>query len=514
MCSIYLEMPKRCGLVMVVLLTSLSARASETSISLYSEGLVELHRGNLATASMLMERAVDADPSDPYALYYRGVVRSRSDELEGAIADLRRALSIKSDFAEARLDLGVSLVQAGEYAQAEPFLQEVSRYPKLRGNAILFLGIARLRQGETAASLVDFEQVPNINPSLATTALYYRAVALSRLGRAEEARLSFETVIEQTPGTELAAEASNFLVALEKGLGEAKRYELYMGYRIEYDSNVVLRLNGQSTADLGVQDDSDVVYNLRLGGRYSVWHGDNTAVSLGYDFFQRVYTELDQYNLQGHSPTLHWTAQWGNLRLGVIAKYQFYLLKSDPYLQRVGGQPWIAWHFGDWGRTELSYRVRWSDFLDNPPGGTPSAGLGGDFSNSKDALDSVSHKPRLRQYFYLDSPQRYVALTYAYEKRAPTKSEGDPFEFDAHEFQIAAATPLVYGLDLFASYAYRREDYNLGDRLDEPHVIVAVLRWPLTGWFAVSFGYFGEVHQSNHFEYNRHIGSIGFDLAL
>lgn len=503
----------RYALFLTCLLAVSSAGASDSSISLYSEGLVELHRGDLIGASALMDRAVGADPQDPYARYYRGVVRGRSGDNDGAIEDLRAALSIKPDFPEAQLDLGVALIESEQYAEAEPLLAEASRNPDLSGNAVLFLGIARLRQGESAASLVEFDRVPSIDPSLANTALYYRAVALRRLGRSEEARQSFEQVVANKPGSQIAAEATNFLDALASGKDSRRRWEIHGGYGVDYDSNVILRLDGESSDDLGVSDDSDFAFNLRLGGRYSVWRGENTAVSVSYDFFQRLYLELDDYNLQGHLPSLQWTGRWDAFRFGVSADYEFYLLKVDAYMQRVGAQPWVAWQAGDWGRTELSYQFRWNDFFKPPPGDVPSSGIGGDFSDSADALDSFSHKPRLRQYFYIDSPRRYVALSYLYERREPAKSAGDPFGFDANQVEVAFASPLIYDFDLFASYAYRREDYDQGGRVDEPHVIVAVLRWPIATWFAVSVGYFGELHNSNQFEYNRHIGSIGFDLV-
>lgn len=491
-------------ILIAVLLSALAAGASERSASLQSQALVALHGGNLQQARELMDRAVAADAGDPFAHYYRAVVRSRMGDSAGAIADLRRALSIKPDLAEARLDLGVALVNAGEYAEAEPLLEEAAREPSLRGNALLFLGIAKLRRGENAASLADFDQVAHSDPSLATTARYYRAVALHRMGRVDEARADFEQVIAEKPDSQLAAEANQFLA----GGGPSKPYELYGAFSLDYDSNVVLELDDQSAQSLDVESTDDGSMNLRLGGRYSVWRSENTAVTVGYEFSQRVYLQLDEYNLQGHRPNLVWTARWEDLRFGILGAYDFYLLKDDAYLQRVGGQPWIAWHGVDWGRTEVSYRVRWNDFLSLPPRGV----VDGDVASDEDELDSVSHQPRLRQYVYILDPRRYVSASYMYERRDPTKSIGEAFGFNAHEVQVAFGTPLPGDFELYASYAYRHEDYDEGGRVDEPNEIIALVRWPLATWFAVSVGYFGELHNSNQFEYDRHIASVGFDF--
>ena len=494
-----------------VAITSLPAWASDRSISLYSQGLVEFHAGNLPAARELMERAVDADPQDPYAAYYRGVVRVRMGEIGPGTDDLRRALSIKPDFPEGQLDLGVALVNEGQYTEAASLLEKASRDPMLRANATLFLGIAKLRQGEAAASLGDFGEAQRLDPKLATTATYYRGIALHQTGQSAEARASFEDVIAARPDSEIAREAKNYLSLIDTGQSQAKRYEIHGGYGLDYDSNVVLRLRGETIESLGVESDWDVGMSLGLGGRYALWRGNHTAVSVGYDFFQRVYLQLDDYNLQAHRPNIHWTGSWNSFRFGLIGQYEFYLLKNDAYLHRLLGQPWVAWHAGEWGRTELSYRVRWNDFLKTPPGGVPVGGIG-DFADSEDALDSVVHQPRLRQYFYLGDPRRYVSISYQYELRDPSKTVGAPFGFQAHGAQIAASTPVIGDLDLFLSYSYTREDYDEGGRVDQPHGIIATLRWPLANWFAVSVGYYGEIHNSNRFAYDRHVASTGFDL--
>jgi len=499
------------GLIASAALAAAPAAASEESIRLSAKALVELERGQSITAGNLADRAVQADPGDPYAYYYQGVIRGRRGDLEGAIAALRQALALQPDLAEAQLDLGVALVQSGDYAAAKPLLEAARRHPDLQGNATLFLGIAQLRSGALEESLVDFRTAAAVAPNLAVVSRYYQGVAQERLGRVDEARLSFRAVVAADPQSEVGREAVNYLAALDRGVGgaqRARRYRIYGGIGLDYDSNVTLETDDQPPSNDN-EAKSDVNGNLHLGGRYSLWRGENTAVSAGYEFFQRLYVSRNDANLQGHRPSLSFTALWQFLRFGLVGRYEFYLLQTSKYLQRGEGLPWIAFVEGEWGRSELSYRVRWSDFFDTPPGTSTVAGIDDD-----QALDSLSHQPRLRQYFYILDPRRYVSIGYAYERRDALKSAGDPFAYDAHEVEVAGGTPLFWEVSLDALYSYRRENYDEDGRLDQPHRIVAVLRRPLAEWLEASVGYYGTIQESNRFPYDRHIVSVGLDFAF
>jgi len=301
------------------------------------------------------------------------------------------------------------------------------------------------------------------------------------------------------------------LEAIDSGVAgrrqPSRRYRIYGGIGLDYDSNVSLETDDQPDDD--GEDKADVNGNLRLGGRYSLWRGENTAVSVGYEFLQRLYVSRNDANLQGHRPSLHFTGLWEFLRFGLIGRYDFYLLQTSAYLQRVETLPWLAAQEGDWGRSEISYRFRWSDFFDTPPGTSTVAGVDED-----QALDSLSHEPRLRQYFYILDPQRYVSIGFAYERRQALKSSGDQFSFNAYEVEVGAGTPVVWEISLYGQYSYRRENYDEDGRLDQPHRILAVLRRPLTEWMAASVGYYGTIHNSNRFEYDRHIVSVGLDFEF
>lgn len=84
------------------------------------------HLGDLETARRLAERAVEADPSDGEAWLELGLVRGYAGELEPADTALARALSERSDLAEAvTLHRAWLALRGGDRATARRLFEEV-----------------------------------------------------------------------------------------------------------------------------------------------------------------------------------------------------------------------------------------------------------------------------------------------------------------------------------------------------------------------------------------------------
>ena len=97
--------------VAALLALAASAQGSVKSKMLYSRGVIELNGGRTQAALDLFNQAVAEDPSDGYALYYRGVTRGQLGDHDGAISDLTAALNAQPTLKRAALELGIALVQ-------------------------------------------------------------------------------------------------------------------------------------------------------------------------------------------------------------------------------------------------------------------------------------------------------------------------------------------------------------------------------------------------------------------
>jgi tetratricopeptide (TPR) repeat protein len=480
------------------------ADASDRSARLYSRALVELHAGHNDRARQLLDDAVNADPTDAYALYYRGTIRGRLGDLGGAVADLRAALALRPDLDEAALDLGVALDESGKPVEAIPPLEQASRRRELEATARLYLGIAQLHADRPADARANLAAVSVLDPRLAPTAEYYLGLASQRAGETEEAERHFAAA-EAAPDTAAGREARDILQRMREG---GKPWTVYGSVGFQYDSNVVLAGN-----DVGISRKDDGRAVIDVGGAYSWRLGDALRLSTGYEFFQSLHFDLHEFNLQDHRPEIRLLGGWDFVRFGLLARYDFYLRDGSAFLNQATGSPWISVDEAGRGRLDTYYRVRLRDFLES----------------RFDVRDSVNQAPGIRQVFYLGAPERYFAVGYQFDREDPNHNTDDAnsFAYDGHEVNFALGCTFPFGLSAEADYAYRQEQYPAGSRftvanptregrLDKVHQVALLARQPIWGPLRVVVGYFGDFNGSNDptFDYDRHIASIALEVSL
>lgn len=511
---------RRAGIAIIVLALTVGSAAlgSDKAERLYSRGLVEFHAGRYPQALGLLTQAVAADPSDPYARYYRGVTQGRLADYPAAAADLEEALRLKPDLDAAALDLGVTRTQTGDYAGAIAPLEQARRDPALEANASLFLGLAHLRLGNLEEARQSFARASR-DPKLRVAADYYLGVVAYQQREWSEAQKRFSDVVAVNPRSDMGGEASAFLDRLQQG--EDKIYHVFGGSSLQYDSNLQLSPGDDTikTAQGLKGHDDDGRFTIAAGAAVSPVRNERLHLILGYEFFQSLHFDLTRFNIQNHRAEAQIATGWEFVRTGFLARYDFYARKEKirKFLQQATTIPWLAFDEGSVGRVELYYRFRLRDFLDN------------DFAER----DGFNHAAGARQFIYLGGTDRYISAGYQFDREDPdaalsttTDPRGpDRFAYDGQEVNLGAGVTLPGEVRTDVGYAYRREQYPSGSlngfpdpegRLDKVHYIVLVLRRPIGPYLQIVAGYFATFNGSNdpNFEYDRHIGSIGFEASF
>ncbi|HXQ21986.1 MAG TPA: tetratricopeptide repeat protein [Candidatus Acidoferrales bacterium] len=487
-----------------VMLTATLASASEQSRRLYARGLVEFHTKRYATALDLFERAVAADPDDPYALYYRGVTRGRLGNYEGAVEDLRAVVARNAALRQAPLELGVALVQWGKYGEAIPWLEQAQRVPRLEARASLFLGVAQLRLERFDAALQSFARADEHDPSLHVAARYYEGVAAYRMGQWSTAEDHFGYVVATSPSSAMGREAATFLTDIRQGQVGHADYQVYGALGFQYDSNVVLAPSNEAVkTQFSISKQADGRFTLQAGGAYVAWRSEHAQLSVGYDFFQSLHFRLTDFNLQDHRPSAQIQYDTGFAQLGLLGRYDYYLLDTDSFLQEAVGLPWVTIPEGGFGSTELFYRMRRRDFFKLPYNGL---------------LDAFNHSAGVQQLFYLGAPDRYVSVGYRFDRDDPINAAGDPFGYDGNEMNVGIGWTFPSAINAEAGYVYRHEAYDSASngRHDDDHQFVAAASKRLTEHLMLTAAYFGTIDHSNQseFTYNRHIGSLTLEVRF
>lgn len=487
------------------------AVASDRSELLYSRGIVALHENRPEEALALFEQAVADDDADGHAWYYLALAKARLDRNAEAVAGFRRAAELLPDEPAVAYDLGLALSDAGAYAEATGHLRRAAGDTGFRARASMVLGLAELRLGNLAAADEAFVQAGS-DPSLAARASFYRGVTAFRRGAFDEAEAHFEAVIATTADSGIATESRAYLERLRTGAA-ARDYALHAEAGLQYDSNVCLSPDGgcEFIAEEGTVDEADGRVVLSAGGRYLLWRSADVALSTGYDFFQSLHFDLGEFDLQNHRPDLQLAWRRGRVRAGVVARYDFFLRDGDSFLHEVNAVPWAAFDLDSFGRTEVHYRMRDREFVED----------------TFEPRSGFNHAFAARQVLPIAAaPGSHVALGLRYDLEDPSSGSADAQRFAYNGFEVSGEGRWLgpYDMAVVLGYAFRYENYDdvsadfVADfeaREDFEHLIRAEWEMPVWRFVALRTGYYGTFNDSSQpeeFDYQRHV--VAASVAL
>lgn len=129
-------------------------------------------RGDILALEEEAARAVlaqpDADPrAVPYAWLISGLAQARAGRTAEAVADLQRLIALAPEFAYARHQLGVVLLDGGDPAAAIAALQEAVRLEPAAPTARKDLALARKAAGDVAGARAELDAALRTDPAFA-----------------------------------------------------------------------------------------------------------------------------------------------------------------------------------------------------------------------------------------------------------------------------------------------------------------------------------------------------------
>jgi tetratricopeptide (TPR) repeat protein len=480
------------------------ALASEQSDLLTKHGLVPFHEGRYQQALTLFTQAVEADREDPYAHYYKGVTEGRLEHWDAAVADLQEAMRIKPDLTQGALELGVALVKTGQYETAKRWLTQAQQAPDLATTASFYLGLAQLQLGELAKARESLQRAAAgtaADPQLAATVRYYQGVVEARAGNQEEAKAKFEQVVAASPDSDIGRQAHAFLVGLQEGGAPTlRRYHLYAGTGLEYDSNIILAPSDEkAAAGFGSQSDGRAI--LLAGGSYNFWRAEHVQLSGGYDFFQSLHFHLNQFNIQDHRASLSLSGNSGIFEGGVLGGYDYYLRQTDSFLQQAEAFPWLRISEPGLGRTEVFFRFRWRDFKERAVA---------------QVLDSNTYMTGFDQFFHFASPDRYCVLGYRFNAVDTINGAVNVFAYNGNQVRAGLGWALPWEIPASLDFTYRFKNYApaSGGRDDNEYRLMLSAQKQVAPYTFLTFAYFGTFNESNKaaFQYDRQIVSLAVQV--
>ena len=172
--------------------------------------------GRLDEAMLECQKAIALKPNDPEPRVNLGTALLQKGQLDQAIDQFQKALEINPQIDRAHNDLGNALLQEGRIDEAIAHYQKATEIKPTNASAQFNLGAALSRRGQLDQAMAQYQKALQINPRMIEAHISL-ALAFSQQGRVDEAIDQYRKALEIDPNR---AEAHNNLgVALfRKGL--------------------------------------------------------------------------------------------------------------------------------------------------------------------------------------------------------------------------------------------------------------------------------------------------------
>jgi len=255
---------------------------------------------------------------------------------------------------------------------------------------------------------------------------------------------------------------------------------------LEYDDNLTIE---ELDVTSGVSDMA-AVFDFSLG--YKVPGLSDYEVEAGYDFYQSLYEDYSEFNLQTHSLHGSISREVNEVDTGLAYRYTRARLDNDDFLQIHHLQPNLGFSVQPSWYLTLAYSYQDKKF----------------FNVSR--RDGDQHALILDNYIVFNDNKSHIRLGYRGEDE---DTDGPEFDYTGHYFNAGLSTPLnvlpkMAKLEL--GYQYYTKDYSnitpsIGEKRDDDrHTFNAKVTMELPNKFFTTLNY-------EHINADSNLPSADFD---
>jgi Tfp pilus assembly protein PilF len=235
------------------------------------------------------------------------------------------------------LDMGYSLRRLGYYEEAVGQYKSALKYKEIEGKAYIGLGYCNLKLKNYDEANRNLDKAMDLDGSVAAKAKLYKGIIKYEQGNYDEALLDLEVSLAGYEDYETKASAKNYISAVKKIKRGERNYLFVASLSLLFDDNV-MTLNDSEVLSVSDKDDYGAVGYVR--GIYHPIKNDVTTLFLGYMFYQKLYADLSDYNLQNHHALFNYTTGFGDFGAFLLRyDYNYYFLDGDRYFQKSNLKP-------------------------------------------------------------------------------------------------------------------------------------------------------------------------------
>jgi len=416
---------------------SLSSSNVAAQSSELSEGILFYQQGQYQKAEEKLMEALNGKRNPAQVFYYIGLVASKLENHNKAVGALKTAIKFNPELSNVHSALGVSYYQLNLNEQALAAFKEALQKNNQDSTAILFTGLIYQQSGEHGQAVKQFERVADIDTEYRQLALYNAGISKIQLNEVGEAKIDLQAVININSDPELSNNAKKLLTDLsESPKNIVKPWSVSVNAGFEYDSNVTT----SETDNTSSVDDFAGVFDASLG--YTLLKNDLSEIEVAYDFYQSLYDDLPDFDIQAHIFSLSGSHEINDIDFGLNYSYNYTFLGADRFydshsvIPTLGFMPTSGWY------VSLAYNFQNKNFFNDQE------------------RDSNLHAFSYDNYVFFNDNNSFVTMGYRIEHE---DTAGSQFQYLGHYFTTGlntkfAAHFLKPEAELY--YKYYLKDYD------------------------------------------------------
>jgi len=479
--------PRACALALAALLAAASAPAAESADAALARAREMLAAGRLYPAEQAAREAIAREPDRADAHRLLGQILVRRSKAELAVPELERAATLAPDAPGLARELALARFDAGGCGAARDAIREALQHDPQDPLLHLRVGQCELQANRPERAIPEFQRAAR-DPELRDFALEQIEAA-----RVQQSRREAERAARTSPGAPTQSEARS-------ETSPDKPWQLAAGAGLFYESNVRQSALDQQTG----QDDGAGQFDLSAS--YELPVRDWFELEAGYDFYQSLYFDESDFDLQSHTLRALGSRTFGALTGSLSYFYSLNTLGGSRFLDLQELRPTIGYTPTSWWYAALAPGLRLKRFdgdsdrnADTPLVGTQQLfalgswerrlllGIDGEFEDAKarafdyrgfaavaDVLLPIpipvgARKPAL------DLRYRFRYRDYTSELSSPTGKREDRI----HTARVRLDVPLVTYLSFRIEYEYEDASSDVPSADYTDHTVGGSLRFEL-----------------------------------
>lgn len=246
------------------------------------------------------------------------------------------AVSLQPTLKNALIELIDLLYQCDQIEDAKKWIVIAEQQSVNPAQTAFFKGLVLLKESkDPAAALASFEEAEKLDPSLAQTVKYQKAMAHMQMKKYGAAKDFFKQIVTREPGTDLAGFANEYIDVLTRKEDADRLFHGSLGYAVQYDTNVVFRPENDLLAT-NVNKDKDWRHVFTAQGDYTVKPTDKFSFKAGYSFYGTRQFDLHFYNMMSYDIPIQPTFNFNKVAVAFPMHYNYVTVNGKTYLTTVG----------------------------------------------------------------------------------------------------------------------------------------------------------------------------------